>query len=47
MALKLAEMNAFLQRRQAEDEHLQQEIQDTFKEINKLVKLIILCLLSL
>ena len=50
MALKLAEMNAFLQRRQAEDEHLQQEIQDTFKEINKLVKpilKIILCLLSL
>lgn len=40
MALKLAEINAFLQRRQAEDEHLQQEIQDTFKEINKLVKLL-------
>ena len=31
MALKLAEMNAFLQKRQTEDEHLQQEIQDVFK----------------
>ena len=38
MALKLAEMNAFLQKRQAEDEHLQQEIQDAFKELNKSVE---------
>lgn len=38
MALKLAEMNAFLQKRQAEDEHLQEEIQDAFKELNKSVQ---------
>lgn len=38
MALKLAEMNAFLQKRQTEDEHLQEEIQDAFKELNKSVQ---------
>ena len=38
MALKLAEMNAFLQKRQAEDEHLQEEIQDAFKDLNKSVQ---------
>ncbi len=37
MALKLAEMNAFLRKRQAEDERLQQEIQETFRELNKSV----------
>ena len=36
-ALKLAEMTAFLQRRQAEDELIQQEIQEAFKELNKSV----------
>lgn len=38
MALKLAEMNAFLQKRQKEDEDLQQEIQDAFKDLNKSVE---------
>lgn len=37
MALKLAEMNAFVQKRQAEDDRLQQEIQDTFRELSKSV----------
>lgn len=35
LALQLAEMNAFLSKRQAEDERLQQEIQDTFKDLKK------------
>ena len=37
MALKLAEMGAFLQKRQAEEERIQQQIQDAFKELNKSV----------
>ena len=39
MALKLAEMSAFLNRRQAEDDHVQQLIQNAFKELNKYVTL--------
>jgi len=35
VALKLAEMNDFLQKRQAEDESTQQDIQQAFKELNK------------
>ena len=35
MAFKLAEMNAFLHKRQAEDDHVQQQIQEAFKELNK------------
>lgn len=35
MALRLAEMNDFLQKRQAEDESTQQDIQQAFKELNK------------
>jgi hypothetical protein len=35
-ALELAEMNAFVQRRTLEDSELQQSIEDTFREINKL-----------
>ena len=38
MAFKLAEMNTFLNKRLAEDDSVQQQIQDTFKELNKLVK---------
>ena len=37
MALKMAEMTAFLNKRQAEDDHVQQVIQDAFKELNKYV----------
>lgn len=36
MALKLAEMNAFLQKRQEEDDDLQQEIQNAFRDLNQL-----------
>lgn len=35
MALQLAEMQSFLQNRTAEDEYIQQQIQDTFKELSK------------
>lgn len=35
LALRLAEMNAFLSKRQAEEERLQQEIQDAFKDLKK------------
>ena len=35
LALQLAEMTAFLGRRQAEEEGLQQEIQDAFKALKK------------
>eukprot|EP00731_Ephydatia_muelleri_P020647 Em0013g374a len=35
-ALKLAEMTAFLKKRQAEDESIQSMIQDTFRQLNKL-----------
>ena len=34
-ALKLAEMTAFLKKRQAEDESVQSMIQDTFRQLNK------------
>ena len=34
-ALKLAEMTAFLKKRQAEDESIQSMIQDTFRQLNK------------
>ena len=37
MALKMAEMTAFLNKRQAEDDRVQQLIQDAFKELNKYV----------
>ena len=37
MALQLAEMQSFLQNRTAEDEYIQQQIQDTFKELSKYV----------
>lgn len=36
VALRLAEMNDFLHKRQAEDESTQQDIQQAFKELNKL-----------
>lgn len=35
MALLLAEMQSFLQNRTAEDEYIQQQIQETFKELSK------------
>lgn len=35
LALELAEMHSFLQRRQNEESRVQQEIQDAFKEISK------------
>ena len=35
IAFKLAEMNAFLSKRQAEDDHDQHQIQHAFKELNK------------
>lgn len=35
MALQLAEMQSFLQNRTAEDEYIQQQIQETFKELSK------------
>ena len=37
MALQLAEMQSFLQNRTAEDEYIQQQIQETFKELSKYV----------
>ena len=37
MALELAEMEAFQRKREAEEEHIQQEIQDAFRELNKSV----------
>ena len=37
VALELAEMEAFLRKREAEEEHIQQEIQDAFRELNKSV----------
>lgn len=37
MAFKLAEMTAFLNKRQAEDDRVQQLIQDAFKELNKYI----------
>ena len=36
LALKLAELMEFLRNREAESDQLQCEIQDTFKELNKL-----------
>jgi hypothetical protein len=42
MALKMAEMTAFLNKRQTEDDHVQQLIQDVFKELNKYI-IIALC----
>lgn len=36
MALQLAEMQSFLQNRTAEDEYIQQQIQEAFKELSKL-----------
>ena len=35
MALKLAEMESFLKRRQIEEDRLQTEIQDAFSELNR------------
>ena len=35
VALQLAEMSAFLQRRQLEEDKVQQDIQNTFKELSK------------
>lgn len=37
MALHLAEMQSFLQNRVAEDEDIQQQIQEAFKELSKCV----------
>ena len=37
LALELAEMEAFQRKREAEEELIQQEIQDAFKELNKSV----------
>jgi len=39
MALQLAEMQSFLQNRTAEDEYIQQQIQETFKELSKYVRM--------
>ena len=35
-ALKLADMNAFLRKRQKEDDQLQEEIQEAFRDLNQL-----------
>ena len=35
-ALKLADMNAFLRKRHKEDDQLQEEIQETFRDLNQL-----------
>ena len=35
MALQLADMESFLKRRQVEEERVQQEIQDAFRELNR------------
>ena len=35
VALKLAEMESFLKRRQIEEDRLQAEIQDAFSELNR------------
>ena len=37
VALELAEMNAFIQRRTSEDSEIQQNIESTFRELNKSV----------
>ena len=37
VALELAEMNAFIQRRTSEDSEIQQKIESTFRELNKSV----------
>lgn len=44
MALQLAEMQSFLQNRTAEDEYIQQQIQETFKELSKyMIWLCVIC----
>ena len=42
LALKLAELMEFLRNREAESDKLQNEIQDTFKELNKSEEYIII-----
>ena len=37
MALDLAEMNSFLQKKQGEENRIQQESQTTYKEMKRLV----------